>query len=317
LIVKDSSGHDRILTGPFIPSINATFSKIASIFSQRREETTGLAAGLEDTFIDHAKAYNQVYDYLKLRYEKVDYDEAVFDNHLSSLNYVFDRSIRKECAWSADDAFKMYDCGFLVRPEGFTYEWPEFRFRLTSFDYRETPNMFVEAAVNHSDIFINKFLETYHQDGYDSAMAAAQEALMNMPTSTSMSNISFRDLNIIINAEKKGCFDDLNDLKNSGLSDFMKEYLEDDWLEKLQLAAECTKKLIELDDEWTKLWNQLMDQNLKGHEKEAIEERLQAIADEIAEWQIKHPWERISGIIRIHGSTPFPYNGNIFLPHRI
>jgi hypothetical protein len=197
---------------------------------------------------------------------------------------MFDNTVKLNAVRSADLAFRSIECGLLVHPvENLSFRYTDFG--AASLDLNPQ-NMFAQAARNHSDIFIKKFLETFQEDSYDSAMAAAHEALMNMPATASTSDISFRDLSIIINTANKGGFADLDDLRKSDLSDFMKEYLEDDWLFKQQSIREWNKEGGKLLEERKKLFEQrweIRGSNLSEKEKEAqlkaIEELMLANLD--------------------------------------
>jgi hypothetical protein len=130
-----------------------------------------------------------------------------------------------ESVRSADLAFKSFECGTLIRGGG----GPAFRYTeydIWNFDPQHT---FAEAAQNHSSIFTSKFLEVFQKDGYEAAIAAAREDLMNMPVTASTSEVSFKDLNVIVNAAKQDGFKNLDDLNNSDMSDLMKKHLESEW----------------------------------------------------------------------------------------
>jgi len=274
--------------------LGVALQSIAKSFRLERGETTGFAANYEDAFADLGKAYGQVYDFIKMRGEELGYDEKAFDAQLFLLNKAFDNAITMSAVRSADLAYRQFECGSLVQPvEVLDFEYIEFD-GLWDLDPH---NMFAEAARNHSEVFINNFLETFRQEGHDSAMAAAQKALMNMPATTSTSDISFNDLNIIINAANKGGFEDLDDLRNSDLSDFMKKDLKDDWLFKQQMMRDWNEKGQELLGKQKILSSRLIELNmspdLPEEEKEAqrngLEALIRANMDEMAELMAQLP----------------------------
>ena len=257
-------------------TLSGALHSLANAFRLNRGETTGYTENYEDIFGDLAKAYSLLYDHMKLRFEEGDYGEAVFNERLSILNSTFDRGIKVEAMRSADLAFRPIECGSLVPQEeslAIRYtDWGSAARGLFSLDLKPQ-NVLAQAAKNHSEIFVNNFLETFQQDGYDSAIAAAREAFMNIPVTTSTSDISVRDLSVIINAVNKGGFADFDDLKKSDLSDFMKEFLEDDWVFKQQSIREWNKEGAELLEERKKLYEQrneiIWGSSLSEKEKEA------------------------------------------------
>jgi hypothetical protein len=264
-----------------LASLVRALSSLAETFSSERGGD--LAANRLDAFGNFAKAYNLAYDYLKMRSEEKGLDETEFEQQVADLNQAFDFSIKSGYERSAVLAFRQSESGNLVR----SMNSPAFDRNFQVWDFNPQ-NMFAEAARNHCDIFINKFLETFREDGPEAAIAAAEEALM-----TSTAGISFKDLNTIINAAEKGGFDDLNDLRNSDLSDFMKEYLETEWLSIQATQAEWEKMRAELFEKQATLVKQLSEPkpNLSEQEKkikhEALIEQIVANSKEMNELVIK------------------------------
>jgi len=301
---------------------------LAKAFRLDRGETETLAADYGDTFGDLAKAYSQVHDLLKMRCEEYGLDETAFDEHLSTLNKALDNAVKMQAVRSADLAFRSFECGTLIRgamgledmfgegPRNQSDTFADKFFKQVhyrppvqealgpAFDYTEydiwnldPQHMFGEAARNHSSIFTSKFLEVFQKDGYEAAIAAAREELMNMPVTASTSDISFKDLNVIINAANQGGFKNLDDLNNSDLSDIMKKHLEDEWLFLQHSLAEMKKELDVLVKEQGRLMKQRFEirenPNLSEKEMEiqlaAIEERLGVIQAVKFDMKFKQP----------------------------